>query len=270
MKALIQGVATLFQIRQPLPRLLGVALAGVFLALVLGVWWWVTRGPVEERLVSPVILPSPQEIGESLPDLITRRQLVENVQVSLVRVVKGWGIAVILVIPLGLVMGAFGPVRAFFEPLNVIAGYLPLITIIPLSFAWFQGESQKLAFLTMACFFFMLPLVIAAIENVEEMFLNTAQTLGARRHHLLARVLLPIATPDLYNAARLAFGVGWTWIIVAESLLADAGIGFIFMSSYRFEKPHMYWTALIILAIGFAADQLLGWLGRRLFPYRQL
>jgi len=267
---MVGKVGCLFQIRQPLPGLLGLGLALVFTGLVLAAWWGITRGPVEERVVSSVILPSPQEIAESLPDLITRRQLFENIQVSLVRVLKGWGMALLLVIPLGLLMGAFGPVRAFFEPLNVIAGYLPLITIIPLTFAWFQGESQKLAFLTMACFFFMLPLVIAAIENVDEMFLNTAQTLGARRHHLLLRVLFPIATPDIYNAARLAFGVGWTWIIVAESLLADAGIGFIFMSSYRFEKPHMYWTALIILAIGFAADQLLGWLGRRLFPYRQL
>lgn len=264
------GAAALFLVRAPLPRAVGLLLAGVFLALVLGAWWGVTRGPVEERLVSSVILPSPAEVAESLPSLITRRQLAENTAVSLVRVVKGWALALVVVIPLGLLMGAFSPVRAFLEPLNVIAGYLPLITIIPLSFAWFQGEAQKIAFLTLACFFFMLPMVVSAIENVDEMFLNTAQTLGARRHHLLLRVLFPIALPELYTAARLAFGVGWTWIIVAESLLSDKGIGFIFMTSYRFEKPHMYWTALIILAIGFAADQLLGWLGRRLFPYRYL
>jgi NitT/TauT family transport system permease protein len=267
---MLEKLGNLFQIRQPLPGLLGLGLALVFTGLVLMAWWGITRGPVEERVVSSVILPSPQEIAESLPDLINRRQLFDNIQVSLVRVIKGWGMALLLVIPLGLLMGAFGPVRAFFGPLNVIAGYLPLITIIPLTFAWFQGESQKLAFLTMACFFFMLPLVIAAIDDIEEIFLNTAQTLGARRHDLLLKVLFPMALPEIYNAARLAFGVGWTWIIVAESLLADAGIGFIFMSSYRFEKPHMYWTALIILLIGFAADQLLGWLGRRLFPYRYL
>jgi NitT/TauT family transport system permease protein len=267
---MLEKLGNLFQIRQPLPGLLSLGLALVFTGLVLMAWWGITRGPVEERVVSSVILPSPQEIAESLPDLINRRQLFDNIQVSLVRVIKGWGMALLLVIPLGLLMGAFGPIRAFFGPLNVIAGYLPLITIIPLTFAWFQGESQKLAFLTMACFFFMLPLVIAAIEDIEEIFLNTAQTLGARRHDLLLKVLFPMALPEIYNAARLAFGVGWTWIIVAESLLADAGIGFIFMSSYRFEKPHMYWTALIILLIGFAADQLLGWLGRRLFPYRYL
>lgn len=260
----------LFQVRQPVPRMLGIGLSALFVLLLLGVWWGVTRGAAEERVVSPVILPSPGELVESLPVLITKKQLGSNVAVSLLRVVKGWGIAILIVIPLGLLMGAFSPVRAFFEPLNVIAGYLPLITIIPLSFAWFQGESQKIAFLTLACFFFMLPLVISAVENVDEMFLNTAQTLGAHRVHMLLKVLLPISAPDLYTAARLAFGVGWTWIIVAESLLADAGIGFIFMNSYRFDKPNMYWTALIILLIGFACDQILSWVGRRLFPYRYL
>ncbi len=267
----MKALGSLFQIREPLPRLAGLALAGVFLALVVGLWWWATSGPAEERLLSPVIIPSPGEMVESLPSLITRRHLAENAQVSLVRVVKGWALALVVVVPLGLLMGSLGPVRAFFEPLNVVAGYLPLITIVPLSYVFFKGETQKVAFLTLACFFFMLPLVISAIEKVDEVFLNTAQTLGARSRHLLMRVLFPMALPDIYDAARLAFGVGWTWIIVAEmSMAADSGIGFIFMSAYRQEKVHMYWTALIILVIGFAADQLLGWLGRRLFSYRHL
>jgi len=258
----------LLEIRRPISGVMALSLSTLFVAIILAVWSYVTAGPVEERIVSPVILPSPGEIMESLPSLIGRRQLGENVAVSLLRVLKGWGLALALVVPLGLLMGAFRPVRAFFEPLNVIAGYLPLITIIPLSFAWFTGETQKIMFLMLACSFFMLPLVIAAVDDVDDMFLNTAQTLGARTHDLLLRVLFPIALPDIYGAARMAFGVGWTWIIVAESLLSDKGIGFIFMTSYRFEKPHMYWTALIILLIGFAADQCLAFLGRKLFPYR--
>lgn len=263
----------LFEVRRPLSRGLSIALGAVFCGLVLLVWTLVTAGPVEERIVSPVILPSPREILASLPSLVKRRELGSNTLVSFVRVVKGFGLAVLVVVPLGLLMGSFGPVRAFLEPLNVVAGYLPLITIIPLSFAWFLPigeEFQKLMFLAVACSFYMLPLVMGAVENVDETFLNTAQTLGANRWELVGKVLLPIALPDIYQAARFAFGVGWTWIIVAETLLADKGLGFIFMTSYRFEKPHMYWTALVILVIGFLADRLLDALGRRLFAYRYL
>ncbi|MBI3925750.1 MAG: ABC transporter permease subunit [Armatimonadetes bacterium] len=263
----------LFEVRRPLSRGLTLALGSIFCVLVLLAWAFVTAGPVEERIVSPVILPSPGEILESLPSLIERRELGSNTWVSFVRVVKGFGLAVLVVVPLGLLMGSFGPVKAFFEPLNVIAGYLPLITIIPLSFAWFLPigeEFQKLMFLALACSFYMLPMVVGAVENVDETFVNTAQTLGANRLELVGKVLFPIALPDIYQAARLAFGVGWTWIIVAETLLADKGLGFIFMTSYRFEKPHMYWTALVILVIGFLTDRILDVLGRRLFPYRYL
>ncbi|MEW6283119.1 MAG: ABC transporter permease subunit, partial [Candidatus Eremiobacterota bacterium] len=161
-----------------------------------------------------------------------------------------------------------------FEPLNIIAGYLPLIIVVPLSFAWFAplgGDWQKILFLAIACFVYMLPLIVKAVDEVDEMFLNTAQTLGARGVALVTRVLFPIALPDIYNTIRLAFGVGWTWILVGEGLGADpesGGLGYVFNAAYRYNKELMYIPAFIILAVGFCADRVLEYAGRFLFPYR--
>jgi NitT/TauT family transport system permease protein len=261
----------LFEIRHPTPRWTAVSLSWALTVLLLAGWWLLTHGAAEERVISPIILPSPGEVLRSFPSLCTRRHLPSEMLVSFIRVLKGFGLAVVLTVPLGLLMGSFGPVRAFFQPVYVVAGYLPLITIIPLSFAWFlpYGEEfQKVMFLAMACAFYMLPLIVRAVDDVDEVFLNTARTLGAGRWALLRKIILPVALPEIYDACRLGFGVGWTWIIVAEMLLAEHGLGYIFMTSYRFEKPHMYWTALVILLIGFTCDRALEAGGQRLFPYR--
>lgn len=295
------GGGGFFTPRTPIPQLWSMLLAIGFVLMFVGVWWFLTSGPsAEERIISPVILPSPMEIAQSFPSLWTRRELPKNTAVSVWRVVRGFVVAVVIVLPLGLAMGSFPGVRAFFEPLNVVAGYLPLITIVPLTFAWFLplgqelatwlssgsaevspggppwityiipvgDEFQKVMFLALACFFFMLPLVVKAVTEVDDVYVNTGYTLGARTPAIVGRVLFPIALPEIYYAMRMAFGVAWTWIIVAEMMLADSGLGYIFNQAYRYEKPHMYWVALIILAIGFAADRILDRLGRWLFPYR--
>lgn len=265
------GDRDFFVPRRPVSRWASVLLGLLFVTMGLGVWAFVTHGEAEERVISPVLLPSPQEIMTTFPELWTRRELPKNAAVSLVRVLKGFAIAVLVVIPLGTLMGAFPGVRAFFEPLHVIAGYLPLITIVPLTFAWFLpvgDEFQKVMFLALACFFFMLPLIVKAVSEVDEVYVNTAWTLGAKPWQLVTRVLFPVALPEIYYTLRMAIGVGWTWIIVAEMMVADRGLGYIFNQAYRYEKPHMYWVALVILAIGFATDRLLDRLGRLLFPYR--
>lgn len=244
-------------------------------------WWFCTRGAPEDRIVSPVIMPSPGEVLASIPAL-TKDSLrfpggiQRHLGISLVRVVKATLIAVVIVVPLGLLMGAYGPIRAFFEPLNIIAGYLPLIIVVPLSFVWFAplgGDWQKVLFLAIACFVYMLPLIVKAVDEVDEMFLNTAMTLGTKGPRLITSVLFPIALPDIYTAVRLSFGVAWTWILVAEGLAADpdtGGLGYVFNAAYRFDKVLMYVPAFIILAVGFIADRILMWIGQKLFPYRYL
>jgi NitT/TauT family transport system permease protein len=137
--------------------------------------------------------------------------------------------------------------------------------------SWFGiGELQKIFFLAMGFGIYLLPLVVNAIESVPDIYLRTSYTLGASRWDVIRRVLVPIASPDLWHAMRLAFGVGWTYIVLAEVVVMVDGLGFLIQNSFRRgPREHIYLVIVVITLIAWAAD--LGWqrLGRALFPYSQ-
>jgi NitT/TauT family transport system permease protein len=152
-----------------------------------------------------------------------------------------------------------------------MGAYLPIAAIVPLTMSWFgTGETQKLMFLAIAAFVVLLPLTVKAIDQVDDVYLNTAYTLGASRLQAVTRVLMAVAAPDLFSALRLTFAVGWTYIILAEIIDAGQGLGsLIIVSQRRGPREHIYLVLVVIMALAFLIDQLFLWLGRILFPYRE-
>jgi ABC-type nitrate/sulfonate/bicarbonate transport system permease component len=115
----------------------------------------------------------------------------------------------------------------------------------------------------------LLPLVVKAIDDVDPVYVNTAYTLGADRWQTVYKVLVAVASPDLFNALRLTFAVGWTYIILVEIVDIGAGLGgLIMVSQRRGPREHIYLVLAVIMMLAFAIDQLFIWLGRVLFPYR--
>jgi ABC-type nitrate/sulfonate/bicarbonate transport system permease component len=243
--------------------------------LLLLFWWVLTRGIPEERVLGPTILPSPAEVVESLRDLLStsdqeNRSLFDHIGISLRRVALGFLLALAIVVPLGIVMGAFGSVRATFDPIMTASGYIPIATLVPLTMSWFGiDEIQKVVFLAMAFGIFLLPMVVKAIDSVPDVFLRTAYTLGAGRWQVIRRVLVPIAMPDIWHSMRLAFGVGWTYLVLAEVVVKAGGLGDLIETARRRAlSGRVYLAIVVITLIAWAAD--LGWdrLGRALFPYK--
>ena len=159
----------------------GSALTLVFIALVMGGWIAATYGEtIESRWLSPIILPSPLEVLRAFPVLHYNQALVRSVLISFGRVTSGFTLAAIIAIPLGIQMAAYPKIAAFFRPLALIGGYVPIVVFIPLSLAWFGiGETQKIGFLFIGCFVVLLPAVIRAIDDVPDDYLNLAATKGA-------------------------------------------------------------------------------------------
>jgi len=250
--------------------------ASIFLGIIpiigiLLLWWFVTAGPVEERRIAPTILPSPVEVVQSIPDLITGRDLPHHIWASIRRVGESFILALVIVLPLGILMGSFGSVSAIFTPVSTASGYIPIATLVPLTMSWFGiDEFQKVMFLAMAFGIYLLPLVVQAIASVPDIYLRTSYTLGASRFDVIRRVLIPIALPDLWHAMRLAFGVGWTYIVLAEVVVMVDGLGFLIQNSFRRgPREHIYLVILVITLIAWAADLVWERLGRFLFPYRR-
>ncbi|MEI7751164.1 MAG: ABC transporter permease [Candidatus Omnitrophota bacterium] len=269
MKKFFKG---LFQIRGSVSQPWSVVLGLIPLAWIVFIWWFVTKGAiVEERMISPVILPSPLEVVQQIPLLLTKGKLIEGAVASFVRVGIGFLLAIAVALPLGIAMGSFSRVKAMFQPIAVMGGYLPIAALVPLTLVWFgTSEKQKYMFLAIAFFVYVLPLIVKAMDKVDDVFVQSAYTLGAGRWQIATKVLIPIAFYDIWQALRLAFGIGWSYIILAEVILSDAGLGqIITVAQRRGPREYIYLVILVIALLAFSTDKIMGWVGNKLFPYRK-
>lgn len=257
-------------VRNRVPAQIAIVLGLVPVAALLALWWYATRGAAEERAISPTILPSPLEVARSFPDLV-RRDLFHHALVSFERIGVGYVCAVSVVVPLGILMGAFGIARSIFSPAATASGYIPIATLVPLTLSWFgTDELQKVVFLSMAFGIYLLPLVVKAIESVPDVYIKTSLTLGASSRQIVTRVLVPIALPDIWHSMRLAFGVGWTYLVLTEVVVMESGLGYLVQMSFRRgPREHIYLVILVITAIAWVADLAWRKTGSLLFRNRE-
>jgi NitT/TauT family transport system permease protein len=259
-------------VRSDLPYTRALGLTALFVVLLLGVWWFVTRGEPGQRIVQPLILPNPLEVLKAFVPLHLEQGLVRSAFYSWLRVSAGFLLAALVAVPLGVYMATFPTVAAFFRPLSLAGSYVPIVVFIPLSMTWFgTGEAQKIGFLFIGCFVALLPLVIKDIADVPAAFLDVAVTKGASQWQLVRHVLFPVAQANIWDHLRGVYGVGWGWIIMAEIVvLPNYGLGgLIGVSERRSHTEAIYAVIIVIVLIAIACDQLWRLGGELLFPYRK-
>jgi NitT/TauT family transport system permease protein len=259
-------------VRGRLAYIRGLGLTGLFVLVLLGVWWFLTRGQPGERMVQPLILPSPLEVLQAFKPLHFEQGLVRSAYSSWLRVTAGFVLATIIAVPLGVYMATFSSIAAFFRPLALAGAYVPIVVFIPLSMMWFgTGEAQKVGFLFIGCFVALLPLVIKDIADVPDAFLDVAVTKGASQWQLVRHVLFPVAKANIWDHLRGVYGVGWGWIIMAEVFVRpEYGLGaLIETSGRRSHTDSIFAVIIVIVLIAIACDQLWRLGGELLFPYRR-
>ena len=263
---------TRLNVRGKFPYTRALGLTALFVGIILGVWWLLTRGEPGQRVVQPLILPSPMEVLQAFGPLHSDQGLVRSAVASWLRVSIGFVLAAIVAVPLGVYMATFAPIAAFFRPLALAGAYVPIVVFIPLSLTWFgTGEAQKIGFLFIGCFVALLPLVIKEIADVPDAFLDVAVTKGASRWQLVRHVLFPVAQASIWDHLRGVYGVGWGWIIMAEVFVRpDYGLGALIGSSERRSHTDAIFAVIIVIVlIAVACDQLWRLSGDLLFPYRR-
>lgn len=283
-----------FKIRNE-PTIWGRAvMAGACLALFLAIWFLTTRGQAEFRIISPAVIGSPAEVfgqfrnlwfGQEsdlvFAEMVNRLQyvqhyifprdgLMEHFLASMSRVIKGFLLAAFVAIPLGILCGTFKRIDAFLAPIQIFGRNIPIVTLVPLTLMWFGlGEGQKVAFIFISCVAFILFDASRSISDVDKSYLDTAFTLGASRAQVLTKVLVPLAMPDIFNSLRLLFGLAFGYIILAEMIGAQFGIGkLILVAQRRGPRENVYLILLIITLTAFLIDRALIIVQRQLFPYR--
>ncbi|WP_035692920.1 ABC transporter permease [Azospirillum halopraeferens] len=235
-----------------------------FVLFFLG-WGIVTYG----GFVQPLFLASPGETLLKGGELFVEYGFAGDVLVTVWRVFAGFALAALLAVPLGILMGAFKPVEAFFSGFVSFARYLPASAFIPLLILWAGvGELQKILVIFIGSVFQIVIMIAVIVGSVRTDLVEAAYTLGASRRGVVLRVLLPAAAPQMAESLRLVLGWAWTYVIVAELVGASAGIGHMIIEAQRFlDTGQMIFGIFIIGMIGLITDVLFQAANARLFPW---
>jgi NitT/TauT family transport system permease protein len=262
-------------LRKPVPYWLAILLGVVCILAVLGLWWLLTRGPYEERIIPYAMLPSPKETfdSEQLHRLWFDFALTRNLIASFRRVVLGFALASAIGIPLGIFAGCFPWVNALLAPINVFGRNIPIAALIPLTFALFGiGELQKVMFIFIAAVAFVMMDTATSVADVSSRYIDTAYTLGASRWQVIMKVLVPLAMPRVFNSLRLLFGLAFGYIMLAELVTESGsagGLGHIINTAQRrgVREPILL-ILMVIPAVALAIDRTLFMMQKSLFPYQ--
>jgi NitT/TauT family transport system permease protein len=245
-----------------------VALGVAFFVLFVAAWALATLGGYVEK----TFLADPITMVRSGWTLLAEMGFAEDIGMTVWRVVGGFVIAAAIALPLGVAMGAYKPVEAFFEPFVSFARYLPASAFIPLLILWAGiGEAQKLAVIFIGSFFQLVLMIAVIVGNTRRDLVEAAYTLGVGDRGLIGRVLLPGAAPEIAETLRMVLGWAWTYVIVAELIGASSGIGHMITDSQALLATDQIIFGIIVIGlIGLASDLLFKALNRRLFPWAAL
>jgi NitT/TauT family transport system permease protein len=162
-------------------------------------------------------------------------------------------------------------VNRLFEPIMAPLRYLPISAFIPLLILWLGiGEAQKISFLFLGVFVYLLPVVITAVRAVPEELVQTALTLGASRLKTIWTVLLPASLPDIFDSFRVMNAIAWTYVILAEIVNARSGLGYMIqLAGAHLHTAEIFAGILVIGVIGLATDALIRFVNGLLFGWRE-
>ncbi len=253
------------------PRLfaVGTSAAFIYVRTMAGfvlVWW---LGSI--AIGNPVLMPTPLASARALIDLAANGELADNIAVSLQRLGISFGLACVVGIPLGLLIGMSLVARDLFEPMVEMLRPISGIAWVPLGL-YLVGIGDTLPILIMF-YGAVFPLVLntaAGVQGADRRLVQAASTLGVGRWQIFRQVLLPATLPSMLVGARLAVGAAWMSMVAAEMIGAPSGLGFA-IEWYRelLMTPKVLAFVFTVGLLGYLLDRLLRVVQRSLTPWVQ-
>ncbi len=244
------------------------ALGVLFFVLFFAGWAIATLG----GFVPKTFLADPLAMFRSGWVLLAEQGFSKDIGFTVWRVLGGFVLAAVLAVPLGVAMGAYKPVEAFFEPFVSFARYLPASAFIPLLILWAGiGEAQKLALIFLGSFFQLVLMIATQVGGTRRDLVEAAYTLGASDFGIVRRVLIPASAPQIAETLRLVLGWAWTYVIVAELIGASEGIGHMITDSQALlATDQIIFGIITIGVIGLVSDLAFKRANRALFGWSAL
>lgn len=252
-------------IRGELPRSAVWSLAAAGLLLPLLLWWAYSAA----GLANPMFFPGPDAVLARIGHWWSDEGLVGDIAISVYRVMAGFLASAVIALPLGLYIGTYRPVQAFLEPLTDFIRYMPAVAFIPLVMLWVGiDEGSKVLIIFIGTFFQMVLMVAEDVRRVPMAQIEAAQTMGANRAEIIRLVVLPSARPALLDTLRITCGWAWTYLVVAELVAANSGLGYAILRAQRYMQTDKIFAGILLIGvIGLLTDQAFRWLGRVAFPW---
>jgi NitT/TauT family transport system permease protein len=255
----------LLELRTEVPRRWYVGAGAALIGLFVLAWFVVTAG----GWVAPLFLPSPGAVLQEFGSQVQEGTLWIDLWASIYRISVGWLVSTALALPIGILMGNFHLLEGLFEPLVDLVRYMPAVAFVPLTILWLGvGDTQKFAILFIGVFFQEVLLIMDNVKNVPRDLIQVSYTFGLSKWEVLKDVILPAALPGIWDTFRITLGWAWTYLVVAELVAANVGLGYRIMRAQRFlETDQIILGILVIGILGLATDMLFKWSYRRLFPW---
>jgi NitT/TauT family transport system permease protein len=254
-------------IRRGFPKRLALLLMGLALGVPLLVWAIASYG----GWVRPIFLPTPTAVVQAGIGL-WQDGLLRDVLASCGRVLGGFLLAAVVGVPMGILMGTFDSMESLFAPLVGTVRYMPdmpVVAFVPLIVIWVGlGEWSKVLIIFLGVVLYNAIMVADAVKFIPNEMINVAYTLGANRRDVLFRVILPAAFPSVLDTLRVNISGAWNYLVIAELVAAQSGLGFRIVQSQRFlQTDKVLFCIAVIGGIGLLLDYTLRAISRRLTPW---
>lgn len=235
------------RLRQVLPSLVVI---GALIAL-----WWATVLATQS-----VIFPTPWAVITGAWELLKDGTLARHIGASLMRVGIGFGLAVIVAVPLGLWMGWVSGAYRMLNPLFQMLRPISPIAWIPIAILWFGvGDASPIYLIFISSVFPMVVQTTVGVHTIEKRYLRAAENFGVSRHTLFKRVVIPAVLPQIVVGMRIGLGVAWLVVVAAEMIALRSGLGYMIMDSRNAGNRYDLVVAgmIIIGLIGLSLDGIM-------------
>jgi NitT/TauT family transport system permease protein len=254
-----------FELRRDIPSWFYKTLAAASFATVLAAWAWLSH----QAFINPIFLPTPERVWDSVQSLLSDHYLWSDIRISLLRVTAGFLLSALIAVPVGVCIGSFKTLEGLFQPVTEFVRYIPVPALIPMVMLCFGiGELAKVMLIFVGTFFQLVLMVADEIRRVQYDLLQVSYTLGARRGEVLRKVIWRAAMPGIFDALRLCNGWAWTYLVVAELIAANEGLGYRILKFSRFlQTPKIFIYLFLLGCIGLTIDLAFRKFNARLFHW---
>lgn len=219
---------------------------------------------------NPLFVPSPVTVWENLVSLVQDKTIFVHLWYTFRRIIIATFIAGVVSLFLGLVVRNSKVAKATIYPIVMLLRYIPVTAFYPLLIMWVGIEEEmKVAFLFIACFVYMLPSVVLALEEVNEQLIDTGVTIGMSKLQTITMIQLPATIPSILNGFVMMVGIGWSYCAVVETINAKYGLGYVIhQATARGQTALVFMAIIVIMFVSFIFDNSCKWLIKKVFMWR--